>query len=610
MNATPTPPQRAWSRRQVLEIFGAGVVGAAALAACAPSNQANPGGGNGATGGPKGPAEFHGAWPFQVPPKGHYNVVEGVTDSLLGGGPYIDLITLPPAMYLWKEKKWEYLIGESHELDAAAKTFTLKLKSGLKWSDGKPITSKDVVSTYWCLRIIRNVVWNYLEKVEAPDEQTVVFTMNNASTVMERYALRRQIYSDATYGEWATKAQTLFEGGGNLDTPEGTKLNTDFQAFRPEDVIASGPFKFDKASITNAQLTIVKNDQGFAADKVAYDKIVLFNGETPDITPVVLSGQVDYATHGFPPATEKAFESKGIRILRPPVYSGAALFFNMDKLPEFKDVKVRQAFAHAIDRAENGEVTLAESGKPVQFMCGFSDNLVPDWLSAEQQGSLNKYEFDQAKATTLLTEAGWKKQGDGWLKPDGKPAQYELIFHAEFADYSACGQNAAQQLTKFGIKTEGRGVTFTQQPIDVDKGNFQLAIQGWGSSSHPHPHFAFVADLFTHNIPTAKNQGGRGMGFELKTTTSAGPVDLEKAVTESGAGLDEAAQKQNVATVATAFNELVPIIPLFERYGNNAAREGDRVDAWPADSDPIMANAPYADNFTIMLMLRGTLKPA
>ena len=35
---------------------------------------------------------------------------------------YIDLIAMPPAMYLWKEKKWEYLIGESHNLDSAAKT--------------------------------------------------------------------------------------------------------------------------------------------------------------------------------------------------------------------------------------------------------------------------------------------------------------------------------------------------------------------------------------------------------------------------------------------------------------------------------------------------------
>ena len=73
---------------------------------------------------------------------------------------------------------------------------------------------------------------------------------------------------------------------------------------------------------------------------------------------------------------------------------------------------------------------------------------------------------------------------------------------------------------------------------------------------------------------------------------------------------DEAAQKKNVAQAALAFNELVPMVPLFERYGNNAALEGTRVAAWPQDSDPILLNALYGDNFAVMLLLSGQLRPA
>lgn len=598
MSSAPSPG-RGVSRRQALQLFGAGAAGIAFLAACSPSEKAK-----GASG------EFHGAWPFQVPPKGHFNVVEGVTDRIVGDGPYIDLVCVPPAMYYWKEKKYEPLLAEEWNLDKAAKTFTLKLKKDLKWSDGKPVTSKDVVTTWWCLRLIRNAGWEYLTKVEATDEQTVVFTMGDASTVFERYALRRQIYSDVTYGEWAQKTEALFAAGKDLDSPEGEKLNTDFQAFKPEDVIASGPFKFDTKSITNAQLTLVKNASGYAADKVGFEKVVLFNGETPDITPVLLAKNVDYATHGFPTATEKEFTNKGFRILRPPTYSGGALYINFDKLPEFKDVRVRQALALAINRDENGKVSLGDSGKAVQYMTGMSDLLVPEWLAAEEQGKLQKYEYNPDKAAQQLTALGWKKQGESWIKPDGKPAAYELTFPAEWADYAATGTNLAQQLNKFGIKATPRGITFTQMPVDMDKGNFQLAVFTWGSSNHPHPHFAYVTTLFTRNIPTAKNQGGRGIGFELKQTTSAGPVDLEAAVVAAGSGLDEAAQKKNVATLALAFNELLPAIPLYERYGNNPSLEGTRVKAWPADSDPIIQNAPYADNFTIMLMFTGKLQPA
>jgi peptide/nickel transport system substrate-binding protein len=337
----------------------------------------------------------------------------------------------------------------------------------------------------------------------------------------------------------------------------------------------------------------------------------VFNGETADITPVVLSKNVDYATHGFPPATEKEMTKKGFRIIRPPVYSGPALLFGLDEVAEFKDVRVRQALAYAIDRAQNGEVSLGESGKGVKFMAGFSDNLVPEWLDPAQQEKLETYDHDPARATALLTAAGWKKVGKAWQKPDGKPASYELIFPAEYVDWAAAGTNVAQQLTAFGITVKPRGVNHIQQPIDVDKGNFQLAIQGWGTSSHPHPHFAFVQDLFTHNIPVAANNGGRGMGFELaQTSPSLGKVDLEKIVLEAGEGLDEAQQKKNVSTAAVVFNELVPMLPLFERYGNNACVEGVRVKAWPKDGDPILMNSPYADNFTTLLILQGKLDTA
>jgi peptide/nickel transport system substrate-binding protein len=101
------------------------------------------------------------------------------------------------------------------------------------------------------------------------------------------------------------------------------------------------------------------------------------------------------------------------------------------------------------------------------------------------------------------------------------------------------------------------------------------------------------------------------MAFPLKQTTDAlGDVDLEQLVVNAPLGLDETAQKDNVAKAAIAFNELVPMLPLFERYGNNPALEGPRVKAWPPDSDPIFLNAPYGDNFTIMLLLTGQLTPA
>jgi peptide/nickel transport system substrate-binding protein len=555
--------------------------------------------------------EFHGAWPYEVPPNGHLNEMYGVTHAILRDGIYIDMIVLPMAMYYWKAQQWLPLLVSQWGFDTGANTFNITLNSGMTWSDGKPITSRDVVSTFWAARIMRNVVWQYIDSVTASDDLNVSFHMSKPSTVVERYVLRQlNILSDAQYGDWAKKAQDLFNSGKDLDSPEGKQLNTDFQQFRPSQVIASGPFTFDYNSITNAQLTLVKNPSGVGASKVPFDRIVLYNGETPDITPVVLNKDVDYATHGFPPATEQAFQQAGIRIIRPPTYSGPALLMNLDKLPEFTDKRARQALAYAIDRAQNGTVSLGDSGIAVNYMAGFSDVLVSNWLSPEDVGRLNTYPFDQGQAASLLQSAGWQKVGGVWQTPQGTPADYELIFPAEYADWSASGQDVAEQLSGFGIQVTPRSVTFTQEPDQIDRGDFQLGIQAWGNGSQPHPHFSFVQDLFTHNIPIAANLGGKGMAFPLQQTTDAlGPVDLEQIVVNAPLGLDEGAQKNSVTTAAIAFNELMPMIPLIERYGNNAALEGVRVKAWPPDQDPIVLNSLYGDNFAVMLLLNGQLAP-
>jgi peptide/nickel transport system substrate-binding protein len=496
-------------------------------------------------------------------------------------------------------------------IDVNADTFAVKLREGVVWSDGTPFTSKDVVDTLWCLRILSQTVWQYVDEVTAVDDLTVHFHMSVPSTVVERYVIRTAVpRPSSVYGEWAQRARDIFGAGKTIDDPEGAQLLEQFNTFRPENIPASGPYMFDYNSVSNAQLTLVKNDRAWNADKALFDRIVNYNGETDVISAVVLNKDVDYATHGFAPATEQQMLQSGIRVLRPPVYSGPSLLMNFATLGSaFGDKRARQALAHAIDRQRNGTIALAESGIAVQYMTGMSDNLVPNWIAEPDVASLNQYEYDVEKAAALLQEAGWTKEGDVWKTPDGQDAAFELMFPAEFADWSAAGQDLAAQLIEFGIAIEPRAITHTQDDIDIDKGNFQLALHSWGNSSNPHPHFSFTTAFFDRNT-LAVNNGGEGIAFPLQQESDvAGTVDLNDLTVQSAQGLDEAQQKAQVTTIAQVFNELLPKIPLFERYGNNAALEGVRVAAWPADDDPILQNSPYADGIPTMLMYEGKLEP-
>jgi peptide/nickel transport system substrate-binding protein len=536
---------------------------------------------------------------------------------------------VPMAMQYWADWSWLPLLAtewafsasggaaspEAQPVEASPAaggdldTFTVTLREGVNWSNDTPVTSADVVATFNCLWLMSNTVWTYIDSVTAVDDYTVSFHMSTPSTTVERYVLRRSPLSAAIYGDFADRAAALRESGATSDNDEFKQLLDEFNQYRPTELIVNGPYTIDQASITNAQFTMPKNEKSFWAEQAKFDRLINFNGETDTISAVVLSKEVDYATHGFAVATEQQMQADGIRVLRPPTYGGGALVFNFAALPEFADKKARQALAKAIDRAQSGFISLGDSGVPVNYMAGMSDNLVPTWVRPDAVGTLNTYAYDPEAAAAEFEALGWSKSGDFWTKPDGSEAAYELVWPAEFADYSATGTDMVEQLTNFGFNITGRPITHTQIGIDVDQGKFQLAIRGWGSSANPHPRFSYETAYYTHNI-LAINNGGKGMDFPLTQTTDvAGEVDLETLVRDSALGMDEAAQIDQVTTIAQVFNELLNIIPLYERYGNNAALEGVRIQAWPADDAPILKNSPYADGIPTMLIYTGELLP-
>ncbi|HNT77119.1 MAG TPA: ABC transporter substrate-binding protein [Anaerolineae bacterium] len=552
---------------------------------------------------PSGPGVFNGAYPYQVPPVGHFNAFAtyGIPQGI---GIYRTLIQPSLAMYMWADGSWVPYLAENWEIDPTAATLTVNLRKGVKWSNGDDFNAQDVIATFNCRRLTKGTVWRFLESVTAKDDFTVVFKMSEPSTVVERYVVRNEYIVDrATYGEWSDKVQALVDDGKDNTSDEWNALLQEFNAFRPDNANATGPYTIDVASLNDARMTLVKNPTSYWADKVKFDIVYLYNGETPTVTPLVLAQQVDYATHGFPPATEKAFVASGVRIVRPPIYSGPALYFNHTIYP-FNVKEVRQAIAYAVDRNQNDVVSLGESGKAVKYMAGFSDNMVPLCVDT---GLLNTYDYNRDKATEILEGLGFTKNADGiWVTDKGDVMEYELTAPAEYADWSAAAENLAGQLTEFGIKVTFRGVEFNQHPIDVRKGEFELAIRDWGSGN-PHPHFSFVVPLFNNNINAPE---GPGISFDLKVTTDCcGEIDLEPLITDQTKGLDTEAQKGMVAQVAQAFNELLPVVPLWERYGNNPAMDGLHTCGWLPDSDPIYKNSPYADSFTVMMIMDGTLYP-
>jgi peptide/nickel transport system substrate-binding protein len=613
------------SRRHVLAVIGGTVAGSAFLAACkggtakgasgkpsastgAPAGGGGGGGGGGAAGGGGGGTGlFQAAYPYDAPPKGNINELPGVSEAITMGYLY-DYFLIPGAMYYWAAQKYYYMLADpSTTVSSDGSTLTYKVRSGLKWSDGRPITAQDVYTTWVLEYVMGNSAFNYVDKITKTDNMTVTFHIKQPAPIAEYYLLRGQIVADHVYGKFAKEAEPLFKSLTPTSSTKVAKLVQKVSSYKPKGITASGAFNIDASSISPASLTMVRNPNGYAVDKVNFDKVMVYNGTSDtDVMPLLLSKKIDYATYGFTVADTKEMAGIGYRILRPPTYFGGALFFNFKTHPEFNDKRVRQALAHALNRKTMGSAAEGKSGVAVKYMTGFSDVQVPEWISSADRAKFDTYDYDLKKAAQLLEAAGWKQTGGKWMKPDGKPAVYDISSPGQDADLTANAQTAQSELNAFGFKLTVVAEDNTTHTTNVQKGKFDLAIMTWGSAGNPFPTAALQADVLTYNWPVTRPT--RGMDFPLKQTTDAvGKIDFETAIPDSGQGPNPASLKSKITKVALAFNELLPIIPLYERYGNNPVSTAN-ISGYPADSDPIYKNSIYADNFTTILTYDGTLK--
>jgi peptide/nickel transport system substrate-binding protein len=600
--------RRLWTLISLLMVMAMLLAACPAPAAPAPGAAEQPGAPAAAEPAPTGPSAMHVAWPYQAPPSGHFN---SFVANAMNLGIYVHTMYPPLFFYMWADDDWMPLAGQSWEW-ADENTLHVSLIEGAVWSNGDAFTSQDVVDTFDILRLQNTTVWRFLADTAVIDDTTVAFDLSAPSTTVLRRIFREvNIRPSAIYGDYAQRVRDMVADGMTSEDSAWSSMLQEFNEFRPGETIVLGPYQIDPNSITEAQMTLNKVESSYWADRVNFDRIVNFNGETPDITPLVLAGNVDYATHGFPPATERQYIEQGIRIIRAPLYTGPSLYFNHNIYP-LNVKEFRQALAHAIDRDENGFVSLGQSGRRQVYMAGFSDNLVANWLTEETQSQLNEYAFDRDGASAILEGIGFSRNAQGnWLDDEGNALSFTLVAPAEYADWSAAAENLAQQLTDFGIPTTFRGVNFQQHPVDMRAGEFQLAIQSWGQGN-PHPHFSYDWNFNSYNR-TGGEQGataGPGMDFPLVQQVDAlgRELDLGALSDQSALGSDQAAQAEIVNDLAIAYNELLPQIPLWERYGNNPV-PNIRVAGWPEDGDSVYLNGPGADPFTIVLLMSGVLEP-
>ncbi|MFC3527335.1 peptide ABC transporter substrate-binding protein [Paracoccus mangrovi] len=342
--------------------------------------------------------------------------------------------------------------AENGGISEDLRSVTWKLKPGVKWSDGTPLTSADVVFTAnYCMDpkggCAQLAKFEGVESVEAVDDLTVKVNFTTP---------RPDPFSAFVGGQSPIIQKAQFEKCIGEAAPTCTEQN-----FNP---IGTGPFRVVEFR-TNDVIRFEANPEYRDPAKPAFATLVMKGGGDPAAAArsVLETGEYDYAWNTqLAPDVLAGMEAAGKGKVSAAFGSLVErLHVNMtdpsSSLPEgerstlkhphpiLSDVNVRKALSMAIDRQLLTEVGYGIAGKPT---C----NIVPApeaWASDNTECLTQDIEG----AKKLLDEAGWVPGGDGIREKDGK--RLKLVFqtsvNAVRQDFQALIKQWWQEI---GVETE------------------------------------------------------------------------------------------------------------------------------------------------------------
>ncbi|HSI24042.1 MAG TPA: peptide-binding protein [Methylotenera sp.] len=353
-------------------------------------------------------------------------------------------------------------LAESWQISSDQKTIIFKLKPNLKWSDGKPLTSADVLWTWQAVidektRSPYASDYQLVKKAETPDALTFSVTYDQA-------------YAPAL-DSWAG-LQILPK-----HLLQGQDLHTTAFARKP---IGSNYYKLD--SWTNGENIKLSRNPSSVLGQAKIDKLV--TRIIPDSSAQFLELMADNIdSMGLDPI-------KYARIIpaRPELKQKLALYkelgnsytymgFNLKRKP-YDDVRVRKAINYAIDKQE--------------IIDGVYLGLGIDIASPYKPGTrwsnpyLKPHPYDPEKAKALLKEAGFiDSDGDGVLEHDGKPFSFEILTNQN-KEREKSAVLIQRRLKNVGIQANVRAIewaSFISRFIKT--GDFDVVILGWGLGLDP-----------------------------------------------------------------------------------------------------------------------------
>jgi peptide/nickel transport system substrate-binding protein len=472
-------------------------------------------------------------------------------------------------LYTGQQLPW---LASSYSYSSDLKTLTFTLNPKVKWNDGQPLTSQDVVFTFNLMKtnkaLDQNSIWaTLLSGVTAPDNSTVVFTLQHPdSTAVYRIGDQQYIVPQHIW-------QSI--------SGDPSKFTNDTKP------VGTGPYLLDS---WNAQLITYKVNPNYWGTKPAVQEIQVpsVKDNTTAITDMI-TGKLDWLGSGWNPALDPSFGGKD------PAHNHTwfaasntvMLYLNLQKAP-FNNLLVRKAISAAINRDQlpQGVAEYAKVANP----SGVITPTLSSWITPALQNASFTYSTSQAK--TDLQQAGLKLGSDGFFQFNGKDFALTLDVVNGWNDWDADTAFIQKDLVAAGIKaTINTQADYTTYYTAISTGNYDAALS-W-TNSGPTPYYPFQAMLSSANSATA-GKAISGTNFERwdATTSNGYSAQVDKDLLQYEESSDVTAQKTAIGNIEQVMANQLPAIPLtvnvyWDEYTTTNWA------GWPDASTPYDAGAPY-----------------
>ncbi len=361
-------------------------------------------------------------------------------------------------------------LAKSFSISSDGTTYTIKLRHGIKWSDGKPITADDVVFTW------NDIIFAGLGDTSTRDS---IVIDNKLPTVRKIDNYTVEFITPKPFAPFVRMLSTPI-APKHIFMPAVKKGNTYFDSFlstntKPKDFVVSGAFKL-KEYVPAQRVVFERNPNYYEIntkqqklpylDKLVYlivgdlnNEVLKFEAKELDVISLQgskvaryksLEPHSDFKLYNLGPDTGTMYLSMNLNNRKD---NKGKYYVNTDKQTWFQDLNFRTAVDYAIDR-KNMVLNIANGiGAPL---------FTPESLnSIYLNKNLKPYDKNLDKSKELLKKSGFYLDKKGKLfDKHGHRVEFDLYTNAGNTEREAIGVMVKQDLEDLGMKVNFKPIEF------------------------------------------------------------------------------------------------------------------------------------------------------